>query len=239
MRVVVWLPPRCADISRVLEDSQRDQLNNLRRELRGITATAPPIRTAPGERRARRVYVIQVRGRERESPLGALYVGQSKLAPEHRLGEHQRGFRGAVGLRGNCWRLRPELFDDLPPQPSQDAAVRFEWDRARALADAGFRVQCNGCNYAPARRGQRKLFGVDYLATLSPTLRRDLVRGVVATGARARNPEIVNALRWRRDPDYGELPGGEFVQEFVGRLAHVEIDAVARMVGRILGPDLS
>jgi hypothetical protein len=185
------------------------------------------------------VYVIQVRGRARDSPLGALYVGQSKLAPEDRFEEHQRGFRGAAGLKGNCWRLRPELFEDLPPQTSEDGAVRLEWDRAQDLADAGFRVQCNGCNYLPARRGQRKLFGVDYLSILSPSLCRDLVCGVVALGARPRNADIVNALRWCRDPDYGVLAGGEFVPEFVGRLAHVEIDAVARMVSRILGSNLS
>jgi hypothetical protein len=62
---------------------------------------------------ANEVYVIQLKSCNYKKALGALYVGSSWYDPSERMRRHDEcGETGAVGLRGQCRRLRPELYLD-------------------------------------------------------------------------------------------------------------------------------
>ena len=95
-----------------------------------------------------RVYVIQLRataGPRDYRRLPWLYVGQSSKSPEDRFAQHLRG--GLYASRVVCrhgWRLRPELYEDLPSYDSQILALAAERKRAERLRDAGHAVRSNG-----------------------------------------------------------------------------------------------
>lgn len=184
----------------------------------------------------RRLYVIHVRGRGHLSPFGGLYVGQTSQGRHARFEAHNSGGRTAAkGLAGNCVRLRPELYAHLDLMPEDEGiAMRGEYDLARRLSDAGFAVQTNGCNYTPSPPRARKLFTELELRRISLPLRRKLVTDLLHDQMdTVEVNDVVHALRWCRDPDFGELRAG-LVGSSVGRLAHVETAAVTDLVEQVL-----
>src|SRR5471030_2932170 len=101
------------------------------------------------------VYVIQLKACDDRSAPGALYVGSGWHPPSERFRQHNEGdATGSASLRGECSRLRPELYLDVPWQWDRRIAYKLEGDRARRLGEAGFRVSCDGRTYSvpPALR---------------------------------------------------------------------------------------
>ncbi len=189
--------------------------------------------------RGRRLYVIHVRGRGSLSAFGGLYVGQTAQDRHARLAEHDRGgVRAAQGLAGNCRCLRPELYAHLELLPVDESiAMRAEYALADRLADAGFAVQTNGCNFAPRPPRARLLFTAADLRRVALPLRRRLVLDVVGDDpAGAELEHVVHALRFCSDVGYGELHPRFHGRPSLGRLAHVERPAVEDLVEQVLSP---
>jgi hypothetical protein len=94
------------------------------------------------------VYAIQLRASygPRDHPhLPALYVGSSHYTPEERFRQHRDGYAAASRQAGpDVWRLRPELYEDVPLVYDRYEAERLERERALRLAEAEFTVRSDG-----------------------------------------------------------------------------------------------
>ena len=179
----------------------------------------------------RSVYVIQLSNWKNRSPMGSLYVGQTGQTLSARFDQHQSGSPlGAKGLAGHCWRFREELYLDLPLFSSEPEAREAEWARATKLRSAGFAVECNNAKYRDPGRNHRDLFGAEELAALPTQLQQLLVTTMDV--AEAPDQQVVHALRWCRDPGYGDPPPTMFPVDWIGRLAHMKESVVADLVVR-------
>ena len=128
------------------------------------------------------VYVIQLKSCNDKEALGALYVGSSLYDPSERMRQHDEGREtGAVGLRGQCRRLRPELYLDLPWCWDRTDAFASEHRRAVRLANAGFLVRCDGRVHRPA--AQRVPFSERELETVAEQFEH-IVRGLLRSARR-------------------------------------------------------
>lgn len=99
---------------------------------------------------ARRVYVIELAsavGKRRDPRIPWVYVGCSARSPEVRFDQHKRGYKSARFVRRFGERLRPDLYEDLPPVVGSNEAVTAERTRATQLARAGFIAHCDGVSY--------------------------------------------------------------------------------------------
>jgi hypothetical protein len=183
------------------------------------------------------VYVIQLRTCPDRTALGALYVGSSWYVPSERLRQHNEGDKtGAVGLRGQCRRLRPELYLDLPWHWDRQAVFRLEHQRACRLAEAGFHVRCDGRTHSAEKR-QRKFFTGDELALVGEEFDR-CAREILAAAAKKLSlEELVRVLRWTASDatvvDLISVPNDE-----LGRFAHVGEESVRARIYRRLGHHL-
>ena len=178
------------------------------------------------------VYVIQLRSCEDKSALGALYVGSSWYDPSERLRQHDEGYAtGSAALRGQCRRLRPELYLDLPWQWDRQAIVRSERSRADRLAQAGFHVRCDGRIYS-VRPALRAPFTSEELERVGEQF-EECIRGVIASAKRHLAPDdIARLLRWTPvEPSIAELVS--VPNEYVGRFSHVDEAAVQHLTDRI------
>jgi hypothetical protein len=177
------------------------------------------------------VYVIQLRTCEDKSALGALYVGSSWYEPSERLRQHQEGYEtGSAEIRGECRRLRPELYLDLPWHWDRRTIVRSEHNRADRLARAGFRVRCDGRIYS-IRPALRIPFSLEELEPVREQF-DECVRGVVATAQPQLAPDdVARVLRWTHgEPSVAELIS--VPNAYVGRFSHVDAAAVRKLVHR-------
>src|SRR5690348_2791275 len=105
-----------------------------RRPLKALVPDADPVLMSSFG-----VYVIQLKSCEERSALGGLYVGSSWYRPSERLRQHNEGYEtGSEAIRGQCRRLRPELYLDLPWHWDRRKIVALERNRAQRLAEAGF-----------------------------------------------------------------------------------------------------
>lgn len=99
------------------------------------------------------VYVIELTaaaGRRRDPRIPWVYVGSSAREAEIRFAQHRRGYKSARLVKRFALRLRPDLYEDLPPYRGTRAAQAAEVDRARELAAAGFVAHCDGTSYGRA-----------------------------------------------------------------------------------------
>ena len=99
---------------------------------------------------AHRVYVIELEraaGRRRDPRIPWVYVGSSARDPEIRLAQHRRGYKSSGLVRRFALRLRPDLYEDLPPMPGSAKALAAETARARELAAAGFVAHSDGVSH--------------------------------------------------------------------------------------------
>jgi hypothetical protein len=179
------------------------------------------------------VYVIQLRSCDDKSVLGALYVGSSWYPPSERFRQHDEGYEtGSAALRGQCRRLRPELYLDLPWHWDRQTIIDLEHDRARRLAEAGFQVRCDG-RIDSVRPALRTPFTLEELQRVSDQF-EEIVRGLVAGAKRPLRPDdIVRALRWTHsEPSVDELIS--VPNEYVGRFSHVTEQAVHDLAYRTL-----
>jgi hypothetical protein len=99
---------------------------------------------------ASRVYVIELAhaaGRRRDPRIPWVYVGSSARDPEIRFAQHARGYRSSGIVKRHALRLRPDLYEDLPPFRGSRPAQAAEVERARELAGAGFVAHCDGVSY--------------------------------------------------------------------------------------------
>jgi hypothetical protein len=183
------------------------------------------------------VYVIQLRSCDEKSALGGLYVGSSWYPPSERLRQHNEGCEtGSEALRRRCWRLRPELYLDLPWHWDRRKIVALERSRARRLAEAGFHVRCDGRIHSVAPE-HRTPFTAEALERVSDQF-DELARGLLTYARRPLAVEdIVRALRWTRSaPSVADLV--EVPNEYIGRFSHVEERAVHDRASHILHPDI-
>jgi hypothetical protein len=98
----------------------------------------------------RRVYVIELgpqAGRRRDPRIPWVYVGSSSRDPELRFAQHRRGYRSARLVKRFALRLRPDLYEDLPPVSDYKAALAAEKARAQELAACGFVAHSDGTSY--------------------------------------------------------------------------------------------
>lgn len=99
------------------------------------------------------VYVIELTaaaGRRRDPRIPWVYVGSSAREAEIRFAQHRRGYKSARLVKRFALRLRPDLYEDLPPYRGSRAAQAAEVGRARELAAAGFVAHCDGTSYGRA-----------------------------------------------------------------------------------------
>ena len=68
-----------------------------------------------------------------------VYVGMTGLPVDHRLQNHQNGYKSAWVVRKYGVRLMPELYEHLNPMPFE-AAVQMEVEFAEDLRAAGYTV---------------------------------------------------------------------------------------------------
>jgi len=100
------------------------------------------------------VYVIELdptvrkhRDVRRNNPhskgsLPCLYIGQTRRSPEERFAEHNTGEglkKGGKHLRGNCIRLRKDLYEFYNPMPLLESLI-LERDLAEELRNEGYTI---------------------------------------------------------------------------------------------------
>lgn len=178
------------------------------------------------------VYVIQLRTCPDKAALGALYVGSSWHTPADRMRQHNEGDKaGSSALRGQCRRLRPELYVDLPWHWERREAIAMENQRARRLAEAGFLVRCDGRVHLPASRSVP--FTHAELERVVDQVERIIHALLISAYRELTSHEVVDALRWTpRDPALRELVATPNDQ--LGRFSHADRDAIGRLVERIM-----
>ena len=96
------------------------------------------------------VYVIELTaqaGARRDPRIPWVYVGSSAREPEIRFAQHVRGYRSSGLVKRFARRLRPDLYADLAPFRSAQAAREAELARANELAAAGFVAHSDGISY--------------------------------------------------------------------------------------------
>ena len=181
------------------------------------------------------VYVIQLRdayGPRDHPQLPSLYVGSSHYTPEERFRQHRDDYWTKSRLAGpHVWRLRPELYDDLPLVYDRYEAERLERERALRLAEAGFTVRSDGVvPKVPAAR--LRLFDTSELHGVEDHLDRAAF-AVVARGLRPLRVEDVTAVLLRTQG----VEIGSLIQtpcEDVGRFAHADPGVVAARVAEVV-----
>jgi hypothetical protein len=179
------------------------------------------------------VYVIQLRTCGDKTALGALYVGSSVHPPSERFRQHDEGdHTGALGLTGECRRLRPELYLDLQWQWDRRRIVAMERYRARRLAEAGFQVRSDGWRHDAPRAGSRRPFGLEELEAVREVF-EGLARELAASAVRPLSPEeLVRALRWTsRDPGVADFVATP--NDVLGRFSHADEHAVRVLAERV------
>lgn len=115
-----------------------------------------------------RVYVIELAagaGRRRDPRIPWVYVGSSAREPEIRFEQHRRGYKSARLVKRFALRLRPDLYEDLPPFRGSAAARDAEQERARELARCGFVAHCDGTSHG-ARAGDWVEWGRERLTAV-------------------------------------------------------------------------
>lgn len=101
-----------------------------------------------------RVYVVELSrqvGRRRDPRIPWVYVGSSARDAEIRFAQHRRGYKSSGLVKRFALRLRPDLYDDLPPYKSSSRAREAELARARELAGCGFVAHSDGTSYGRGR----------------------------------------------------------------------------------------
>lgn len=180
------------------------------------------------------VYVIQLRDTAgpRDHPhLPNLYVGQSVYDAEVRLSQHRQGYwTGSKKAGPHAWRLRRELFDDLPRVARQERARVMEAERAQRLARAGFTVRCDG---VVARVAASKLepFSRAELTRVRELLSVQLKELQAAALRHLSVEEVVRVLRWAPGVTISDLVATPC--ELAGLYAHASQAAVAALVGEL------
>lgn len=83
-----------------------------------------------------KVYLVLLKGVEKNKPGYAIYVGLTGLTAEERLERHKNGKQASAVVRkyGKC--LLPSLYDHLNPM-SYEEAVKLESDIFQALKRSG------------------------------------------------------------------------------------------------------
>lgn len=183
------------------------------------------------------MYVIQLKGCDEKSALGALYVGSSWYRPSERCRQHNEGYEtGSEALRGECRRLRPELYLDLPWHWDRRKIVVLERSRARRLAEAGFQVRCDGRTQLVTPE-LRTPFTAEELERVSDQF-DELVRALLRYARRPFTVEdVVRVLRWTHNaPSVADLI--EVPNDYVGRFSHVEERAVHDRTSQIVHWDV-
>lgn len=97
-----------------------------------------------------RVYVIELTraaGRRRDPRIPWVYVGSSARSAGERHAQHLRGYKSSGIVKRHALRLRPDLYEDLPPFKGSRKAQEAEIARAEELARAGFVAHCDGTSY--------------------------------------------------------------------------------------------
>jgi hypothetical protein len=180
----------------------------------------------------RRVYVIELdraAGRRRDPRIPWVYVGASARTPERRFAQHRDGYRAARLVRRFGLRLRPDLYDDLPPCRRSREAGAEERRRARELAACGFVAHSDGVSYG-RDEGMWEEWGADRLELVSAHVDA-AARELAECSFRALDAETCVRLL-RGEP-------GFWVADFVdqldpppayGRFAHVHPEALRRRV---------
>jgi len=103
---------------------------------------------------ASRVYVIELdrgAGRRRDPRLPWVYVGSSARDAAIRFEQHRRGYRSSGLVKRFALRLRPDLYEDLPPCRNAAAGRDAELERARELAACGFVAHSDGVSHGAGR----------------------------------------------------------------------------------------
>jgi predicted GIY-YIG superfamily endonuclease len=98
----------------------------------------------PGAARRRYyVYVVELDdavGPRRDPRYPSLYVGQSVVPPEERLGQHKEGYRSSRYVRKHGKHLRQGLYRRFNPMATREEAVAMERELARRLRNRGYTV---------------------------------------------------------------------------------------------------
>lgn len=97
-----------------------------------------------------RVYVIELEpgaGRRRDPRIPWVYVGSSGRDPELRFEQHKRGYKSSGIVKRHWYRLRPDLYADLPAYERSKEALAAETERARELAASGFVAHSDGTSH--------------------------------------------------------------------------------------------
>jgi hypothetical protein len=181
------------------------------------------------------VYVIQLRasyGPRDHLHLPALYVGSSHYTPEERFRQHWHGYATASRQAGpHAWRLRPELYEDVPLVYDRYEAERLERERALRLAEAGFTVRSDG-EVPKVPHDRLRPFDAADLARVEDHLDRAAF-AVVARGVRPLKIEEVAAILL----DESTVGVASMIHtpcEEIGRFAHVESAAVVARLHEIV-----
>lgn len=89
------------------------------------------------------VYVVELATDELNSvgPMGAVYVGETALAPEARYSKHKAGGKTAARIVARHGvRLRPDLAPPEGPFATRQEGLRFEKKTANRLRHRGYSV---------------------------------------------------------------------------------------------------
>lgn len=179
-----------------------------------------------------KVYVIQVwrpylSRAHRELPW--VYVGSTAHELDHRLLQHREGGLTATKMLkdGYFWRLRPELYDDLPFAASRPEAERLERERAIRLGRAGFTAWSDGRGYSvPANDLE------PFTARELQPVRKHLEQHIDSVRKSAHRPlgigEITSVLRWQPTSTVRHLvptPSPD-----AGRFRHAEPAALQQLI---------
>lgn len=185
---------------------------------------------------ASRVYVIELSreaGRRRDPRIPWVYVGSSARDPEIRLAQHRRGYKSSGVVKRFALRLRPDLYEDLPPIRGSRAAVAAETARARELAACGFVAHSDGVSHG-REGGAWEEWDDARLALVSAHV--DAAAGeLLASSFEPLSAEICGRLL------YGER--GFWVEDLIDRsdpppsyglYPHVRLDALERRVRSVM-----
>ena len=186
---------------------------------------------------ASRVYVIELApeaGRRRDPRIPWVYVGSSARGPEVRFEQHRRGYKSSGLVKRFARRLRPDLYDDLPPFRGSTAAVEAELARAEELAACGFVAHSDGTSH-----GQRGGAWAEWdTARIEPIAAHvdTAAAALLASAFEPLTPELCARLLhgergfWVRDYLDQDDPPPSY-----GLFAHVELGALERRASAVAG----